>query len=262
MEQEYLFSEEQTGTPESRSKTFKAKFAERHPDVDMEDDEAYYGALDDEYTARDAELSEYKSNTEKLNNLFANNPNAAYFMNDLIDGKEQLGVALMRNFGYLFKEAVDDPSDENIKAFADALDEHAERVKKNEALQAEFEKNVTASRELIDTWASERGLTAEQVDAVQGYINGEFANLLSGTITPEMLEFAYKGLQYDADVEAAERKGVVAGRNARIDEQLRTKQGDGIPMIGGGKSSQPSPDSGFLSGRSRDPWAAAKREKY
>ena len=104
----------------SRRDTFRERFATRHPDVNMDDEEAYYAALDDEYNSRDEELNRYRADNEKLNNMFLENPNAAYFMNDLLDGKKQMGVALMEHFGDLFKEAVNDPTPENVKAFADA----------------------------------------------------------------------------------------------------------------------------------------------
>ena len=85
----------------------------------------------------------------------------AYFMNDLLDGKKQMGVALMEHFGDLFKEAVNDPTPENVKAFADALDEHAKQIKKNDELQAQFEQNVDASETTIEDWAQQHNATPE-----------------------------------------------------------------------------------------------------
>lgn len=247
----------------SRRDTFREGFASRHPDVNMDDEEAYYGALDDEYNSREEELRRHRENNDKLNNLFLENPNAAYFMNDLLDGKEQMGVSLMRQFGELFKEAVDDPTPENVKAFADALDDHAARVKENERLQSEYEQNYAASREAIDKWVAERGLTPEQDDAVMDYLNRQFTNQLVGVITPEMLELAYKGLNYDKDVAAAEESGAAAGRNQRIDEKLRKGRGDGLPRIAGGGRAQAKPRDNFLQGAGLDdPWESAKREKY
>lgn len=247
----------------SRRDTFRENFASRHPDVNMEDEEAYYGALDDEYSSREAELRRYREDNDKLNNLFLENPNAAYFMNDLLDGKEQMGVSLMRQFGELFKDAFEDPTPENVKAFADALDEHAARVKENEKLQAQYEQNYATSRETIDKWVAERGLTPEQDDAVMDYLKRQFTNQLVGIITPEMLDFAYKGLNYDKDVTAAEEIGAAAGRNQRIDEKLRKGKGDGLPRIAGGGRAQVKPKDGFLRGAMQDdPWESAKREKY
>lgn len=247
----------------SRRDTFREGFASRHPDVDMNDEEAYYAALDDEYNSRDEELGRYRTDNERLNNLFLENPQAAYFMNDLLDGKEQIGVSLMKHFGELFKDAVNDPTPENIKAFADALDEHAAGIKENDKLQAEFEKNVDSSETTIENWAKEHNATPEQVEAIRDYINQQFGNLIAGVITTEMLDFASKGLNYDKDVAAAEETGQAAGRNERIQEKMRKGKGDGMPVITGGGRARTKPKDTFLaSAMQQDPWSNAKREKY
>ena len=247
----------------SRRDTFRENFSTRHPDVNMDDEEAYYAALDDEYNSRDEELNRYRANNEKLNNMFLENPQAAYFMNDLLDGKKQMGVALMEHFGDLFKDAVNDPTAENVKAFADALDEHAKRIKENDELQAQFERNVDNSETTIENWQSAHNATPEQVDAMREFINAQFGNLVAGIITPEMLDFAYKGLNYDKDVAAAEESGQAAGRTQNIREKIRNGKSDGMPMIAGGGQARTRPKDGFLINATRsDPWEKAKREKY
>lgn len=247
----------------SRRDSFRENFASRHPDIDMNDEEAYYGALEDEYNSSQDELGRYRESNRKLNDMFMQNPQAAYFMNDLLDGKKPMGVVLIEQFGDLFKDAVDDPSDENVKIFADALDEHARRIKENDRLQAEFEKNVDRSETTIEDWAARNRMKPEQIDAVREYINGQFGNLISGIITPEMLDFAYKGLNYDKAVAAAEESGEAAGRTQRIKESLRRGRGDGMPVIAGGRQARQQPKDSFLANSAmEDPWAKAKRERY
>lgn len=247
----------------SRRDMFRESFASRHPDIDMDDEEAYYGVLDDEYNAREEELGKLRDNNRKLNEMFMQNPNAAYFMNDLLDGKEQMGVALMRQFGETFRNAVDDPTEENVKAFADALDEHAAKIKEDERLQDEFEKNCDESETAIESWAAAHNATPEQIDAVRDFINGQFANLIVGKISPELLDFAYKGLHYDTDVAAAEESGAAQGRRERIQEKLRKGKGDGVPNIQGGAKTKGAPKDTFLANAgNEDPWTKAKREKY
>lgn len=248
----------------SRRDAFRENFASRHPDVNMDDDEAYYAALDDEYNSREDELRANRESNEKLNNMFLENPNAAYFINDLLEGKKQMGVALVEQFGDLFKDAIDDPSPENVKAFADALDAHAEQIKKNDELQAQFEQNVDASETTIEAWSAQHNVTPEQLDAIREFINLQFGNLITGIISPEMLDFAFKGLNYDKDVAAAEETGAAAGRNQRIQEKIRKGKGDGLPMIAGGRRQvQERKKDGFLARvMQEDPWSKAKRERY
>lgn len=223
---------------ESRRDHFRNGFAGRHPDVNMDDEEAYYGALEDEYNNREEELKRHRADNERLNNMFMENPEAAYFMTDLIDGKTPLGETLIRRFGATFKDALDDPSEENVKAFAAALDDHAKRVKESERLQAEFEKNIDQSETNIEQWQATHKVSGEQIDAMREYLTSQFSNLLVGLVTPDMLDFAYKGMNYDTAVNAAEEQGQAAGRNERIQEKLRKGKSDGVPLIqGGGRAS-------------------------
>lgn len=261
-EQQAMEQTEQAEPKKSRRDSFREGFATRHPDIDMDDEEAYYGALDDEYNSREEELNRNREDNKKLNDMFMENPEAAYLFNDILDGKEQLGVSLMRHFGQTFKDAVDDPTDENVKAFAKAMEDHAAKIKENDELEDAFEKNAEASQETIDQWASEKGLNPEQVAATRDFINAQFANMLSGYISRDMLEMAYKGLNYDKDVAAAEETGAAQGRNEKIKEQLRKGKGDGMPMIQGGANTQGKPKDNFLQSGRKDPWESAKREKY
>lgn len=253
------------GGGESRRDAFRRGFAERHPDVDMDDEDAYYGALADEYDQQQGELTRYRDDNDKLNRLFAEHPNAAYFMNDLIDGKTPMGVALMREFGETFRDAVEDPTEENVKAFSDALAEHAERIKEDERLQAEFEQNAAATEQTIADWAKTHNADQQQMDAVRDFINAEFANLITGRITPELLDFAWKGLHYDQDVAAAEETGAAQGRNEKIAETMKRGSGDGVPVIGGGRRAADGDgrDEFLREATMReDPWAKAKRTNY
>lgn len=247
----------------SRRDSFRESFASRHPDIDMEDDEAYYGALDDEYNEREEQLKRYDEDNEKMNNMFAENPTAAYFVNDLMSGESNVAAALMRHFGSTFKEAIEDPTPENVTAFAQAMDEYAERIKENERLQEDFETNVDNSETVISDWAEQNNINAEQIDEIREYINKQFSNLVVGIITPEMLDFAAKGLNYDKDVATAEENGKVAGRNQRIKETMRKGKDDGVPAIIGGAKAGTTPRDEFLQNAyKKDPWEEAKREKY
>ena len=163
------------------------------------------------------------------------------------------------------KAADEAPADNapDVKAFADALDAHAKQIKKNDELQAQFEQNVDASETTIENWAQQHKATPEQIDAISEFINQQFGNLIAGIISPEMLDFAFKGLNYDKDVAAAEENGQAAGRNQRIEEKMRKGKGDGMPMIAGGGRAQQRPKDNFLaSAAQEDPWNKAKREKY
>ena len=232
----------------SRRDSFRENFKSRHPDVNMDDEESYYSALDDEYNSNQDELNRYRDSNKKLNEMFMENPQAAYFMNDLLDGKKKMGVALIEHFGSLFKDAVNDPSPENVKEFADALDEHAKRIKKNDELQAAFESNIDKSEATIEEWASKNNMKPEQIDAVRDYINQQFGN--------------HQG-RGEGEAPPAGGTGMAEGRKQRIKEKLRKGKSDGMPVMPGGGQARERPQDTFLANtNTEDPWAKAKREKF
>ena len=233
-------------------------------EIDWEDPEARYGAIEDEYNANQEELTRHRENNAKLNNMFAENPNSAYFMNDLING-ENAAVTLTRNFGDVFQDAILDPTEENVKALADAMDEYRKRLKQSEEAEMEFQQNAAQSRSDIDAWKQQNNLSDDQVSQAMDFIDEQFQNLLVGKTTPELLDFALKAQNFDSAVAEATEEGRKEGRGEQLTEQLKKPtNGDGMPAASGTAPADAMPQQdNFLRGaRKKDPWADAKRSKY
>lgn len=263
MTEEEMKAMEQETPKKSNRDVFWAGFAERHPDTDMQDREARYAVLQQEYADRDEELSRYRDSNNKLNEMFKENPESAYFLNSMADPNEKMGVTLLRYFGPLFKAAIEDPTPENQEAFTNALEEHAERLKEDERLQEEFDNNITESEAVISEWADRKGLNEDELNGVRDCITKMFTDYLQGKVTTDILDAAYKSINYENDVNKARKEGEVQGRNEQITEKLRKTEGDGIPAIVGGGRANTKPKDDFLKAASRpDPWASAKYEKY
>lgn len=247
----------------SQKETFMEGFKGRNPDVNVDDEEAFYGGLQNEYDSREQQLARTRDLDEKMNKMFEENPTSAYFLNDLMSGNNTLAVSLLKNFGPVIKAALDDPTEENQKAFADAMEEYSKRIKETEEIQAQFEKNVEDSDKTIEEWCQQNNVNDEQLGKIKEFISTQFANYLSGITTTEMLDFALRGINYEKDVTAAEQNGRAAGRTERIKETMRKGKGDGMPMMAGGGKAGEKPNDNFLaSAQQEDPWAKAKRVKY
>lgn len=66
------------------------------------------------------------------------------------------------------------------------------------------------------------------------WLIGIAKDAMVGKISPETIALAIKAQNYDADVAAAVEEGEIAGRNARIMENLRkSKKGDGTSPLNG-----------------------------
>ena len=148
-------------------------------------------------------------------------------------------LSLIRNFGIEIKDVLDDP--EMQEKIAEANKDYVERVAKEKGLADEYERNMDASLEGMRKFQQERGLSDEQIDQMAAFILGIITDGVMGKFSPETLDMAYKALNYDADVQSASEEGEIAGRNARISEQLRTSQkGDGTAPLSG-KNNTPAP---------------------
>lgn len=77
-------------------------------------------------------------------------------------------------------------------------------------------------------------MSDEQIDELMSLLLGIVGDGVMGKFSAATLDMAYKAMNHDADVAAAGEEGEVAGRNARIVENLRkSAKGDGtMPLAG------------------------------
>ena len=117
---------------------------------------------------------------------------------------------------------------------AEANKDYVERVANSKKLDEEYEKNMDTTLETLRQFQAERGMSDEQIDQVVGFLLGVVRDGVMGKFSTETLDMACKALNYDADVAAAGEEGEVAGRNAKITENLRkSNKGDGTAPLGG-----------------------------
>lgn len=222
----------------------------KYPDKSFDDDEAFFGQINDDYDDYDKRLAESQSREEAFSNMFTTNPKSARLMMEWKNGNDPV-AALIRIYG---KEdilaAIEDP--EKLEAIEQANKDFADKVAKNDEYEAQYEKNLPASLQAIEAWAAERGISDEDIDTAVTALSKLCGDFILGKIAPESIEMMLKAQNYDADIEQAQMEGEVAGRNAKIEEKLRKgKKGDGTVTLDGknGKANtnnQPKKDLGAL----------------
>lgn len=234
------------GAPAEKSRwdSYMDEFSQRNPDVDMTDDEARHNRYLDERDADKKQLKQYEDDYAKVNDMMYQNPNSADFLDALYGGKsaKDMAKSLIRTFGQTLKDALDDPSDENVEAFAEAWEQNANEIKQNDAWQKEWQQNDEASQQTLAQWAADNGKTPEQMDAIKDKFAEILANYGAGIITTEMLDMVDKGMNYDGAVAQATEKGRTEGKAANAKEKIRRSKGDGMPIIGGtAQAPKPAP---------------------
>ena len=217
----------------------------KYPDGNFEDDEAIFSHSNDDYDSYDNELATYKEHEKGLADMFSADPRSAAFLTDWRNGEDPV-VGLVRKFGVEIKDVLDDP--EMQEKIAEANKEYLDRVAQEKELEETYQANLAESLETISSIQEEKGYSDEQIDQAFEWLMGVIQDGVIGKFTPEIIDMAMKAQNYDADVAQAEAEGEVRGRNAKIEEKLRTrKAGDGLVALEGnnGNTGSRKPQSMF-----------------
>lgn len=207
------------------------RMRKKYPEKKFEDDEEIYGQISDDYDQYEQELDGYRGREKTLSDMFAADPRSAQFLTDMHNGQDPV-LGLVRNFGTEIKDVLDDP--EMQEKIAEANKEYVERIARSKALDEEYERNLEQTIATLREFQKARGMSDERVDEVMGFLLGVVRDGVMGKFSAETLDMACKALDYESDVAAAGEEGEVAGRNAKITEQLRkSKKGDGTSPLGG-----------------------------
>jgi hypothetical protein len=142
-------------------------------------------------------------------------------------------------------DLINDP--EKQEEFAKANKEFMERIAREKTLDDEYKKNIAESMSMVEQMKTERGLTDETIDAALDFIIKIANETIIGKFTPETVDMALKAINHDSDVDNARVEGELAGKNAKIEEQLRKpKEGDGMPAMGGSSAAPTPKKKGFF----------------
>lgn len=210
----------------SKKAKIKHRLKGKYPDIDVENEEVLYGKIDDDFDAFDSELGAYKSREKTFSDMFTSDPRSATFLMSWKNGGDPV-VELVRQFGTDgLKEMIDDP--EKLEEIAQANREYLDKVAESKAFEEEYKQNLAASLEAI---SKVEGDDAEIDEAITWLFKvGRDAS--KGIVNPEDLKLAIKAMTFDRATADAEYQGEVRGRNAKIEEKMRSAEGDGMPQLG------------------------------
>ena len=204
----------------------------KYPDRKFEDDEEIFGQISDDYDAFEAENGAMKEREKSLSNMFRENPQAAFILNDMREGKDPV-TSLVRRLGMEIRDVIDDPAmQDKIEA---ANKEYIDRVAKSKKLDEEYERNMdTTLNKTLPEYQEAHGLSDAEVDAIGAAWVQIIREGIMGILSPETITLIANALNHDADVANAQEEGEVAGRNAKIVEKMRnSRKGDGITNLNG-----------------------------
>lgn len=246
----------------SKKDLFRERMSKKYPDINFDDEEDLYGKMNDDYDKNDQEISRYKNNESKLNDMFSSDPRSANFMATWASNGDPV-VAFVKNFGLELKDAIDDP--EKQKELAEANQEYVDRISKNKDLEKQYNENLAKTCDDINKMQEKEGISDEEIGKATQLLADITNDMVIGKISPESIRIALKALNHDDDVKEAATQGEVKGKNAKIMDKIKTEnKTDGVPAITGKGKEEKSikPNMGVLDRDQPDIWSGMKRTKY
>lgn len=227
----------------SRREQHVERLRTKYPDKSFEDEEELFGQISDDYDQYEQENGTMKEREKALSDMFRENPQAAFFLNDMREGKDPV-MSLVRRLGIEVKDVLDDPGMQD--KIEEANKEYLERVAKSRELDEEYERNMeTTLNKTLPEYMQQNGLSEEDIDAICAAWIQIIRDGIMGILKPETITLIAKALNHDTDVANAKEEGEVAGKNTKIVEKMRnSRKGDGINSLNGrngtpGQSNRP-----------------------
>lgn len=200
----------------SKKDLFRERVAQRKPDLDMENEDAYY----DYASSQLDELDKRKEMEENFNGSVMKSPLFAEMLLASRDNADFDPILWALEEDKIDLDALQsDP--EYREKLAEANKKALEKRAKNEEIKKAYEENIVASMDAIKAKADELGLTDEQGKEVfEKYYQACF-DATEGKYYPELFETIAKGMNYDNDVKGARDMGYQEGQTAKVTDKLR-----------------------------------------
>lgn len=213
-----LLENKQIMATEQKTKkdAFRERFAGRYPDVDMNNEDAYYdqaGRMMDEYEGFEKRAGILKENISK-----------SPLMQDLILASQEAEnfdplVWLAENRGLDLKALTED--EEYVKKLAEAGQKHIDAVSKGGEIKKQREVNLPESIKACMEAAKGAGISDEEAQNTIGMMFDIMDDLIIGKINPQVFLQLAKGGNYDTAVEDAKAEGMQQGLETNVKDKLR-----------------------------------------
>jgi len=197
---------------------FSKRFSSRHKDIDFEDKEARYAAMNDDADA----LGKYEASGQALSKMLDNNKWLAAMVLDSTK-KGMHPLEWMASQGIDIKAALED--EELGKKVADQIAKFQEKVAEQEKHGQELSDNLLKSRQAMD----KLGLSDDEAADLWGKVWGLIEDAERGEISADTWKLFSNAYNYDSDIASAREESAMQARNEKIQNKVRSSASEGIP---------------------------------
>jgi len=217
---------------------FSKRFSKRHKDIDFEDKEARYAAMNDDADA----LGKYEENGQALSKMLDNNKWLAAMVLDSTK-KGMHPFEWMASQGIDIKAALED--EELGKKVADQITKFQEKVAEQERHGEQLMKNLQKSREALD----KLGLSDDEANDLYGKVWGVIQDAEEGNISSDTWKLFQQAYNYDSDIASARDEAAMQARNEKIQNKVRSSATENIPPSLGSSGAGNKPATTKKSGK-------------
>lgn len=247
--------EQQAATPSARER-YRSRYAEANPDLNLDDEEAFYAKANENLD----ELDDYRQSNKELGEAMDKAPILAGIILAAKKGVNPFAY-LAENIGpdMDIRTLAEDP--EFAAQMGEALKKWQEQQDAIVARNKEVGENVMKSVKTLKDLQAEKGLSDEECVKMINDFFGEaddegnpvgkasfMQNAKVGIVTKGMWESLINGRHYDDDIATATEKARAAALNERVQNNLKTFDA-GVPSLSGGgaarEQKKPKSISGF-----------------
>lgn len=211
---------------------FSKRFSKRHSDIDFEDKEARYGAMNDDADA----LSRYEEDGKALSGILDKHKWFAAALMEMEKDPDLNPVEVMAKFGVDIQAALQDP--EEAKKVAELISKHQEDIASQEKHEQEVMENMRKSRKSLDKlYPDEASDMWKQLFDIMG-------DAENGVVSEDTWKLLHNANGYDTDIASAREEAAMQARNEKIQNKVRSSKTENLPPTlnssgGGNAPAQP-----------------------
>lgn len=226
---------QQTPPPEVAEKrpnrdAFSKRFSKRHSDIDFEDKEARYGAMNDDADM----LSQYEESGKALSGILDKHKWFAAALMKMNQNPDMNPVEVMASFGVDIQAALEDP--EEAKKVAELITKHQESVAEQEKHEQEVLKNMRKSREVLNK------LYPDEASDMWKQLFDILGEAEDGNVPEDVWKMLHNSNSYDSDIASAREEAAMQARNEKIQNPVRSSKSESIPpsLASSGNGNKPA----------------------
>lgn len=225
---------ENVQSAKSKKDSFNERLLANRPELNLEDEDAYYGAINEDYDNYEnnakslkEENERYKDNERQLVEFATANKNNGLYLDDLMSGKDIFASAIERH-GY---DGVLEylQSDEAREKYQQEEENYRARLEKSKKLDEEASLNREETDKNLMSAIEAGEFTREDCEKAIDFLMDINDGLNVNHCEVEWIKMALNAMNHDADVDNAREEGRIEGVNEGVEKQMRKKSKDSAP---------------------------------